>query len=176
MAFTASKGSPETSFSDTYKQQIFSQWYQAGKPGANKLYPQLEGLDPYTGCKLAKSTLAGWISKDFHDWAVPLDEEVRNNLENSLVAEKVKMLERHAETGKKMQALGIQYLEENGVGGSRNAIQLLVEGLRIERESVGAPKFNVQMSEMTDEQLVEKVKDMLMLAPITEQTPIGDDE
>src|SRR5512139_4190918 len=128
MAFRGTQGTPEKNFSDTYKQQIFSQWYQAGKPGANRLYPQLEGVDPYTGGKLSKQTLANWISKDFHDWAVPLDEEVRANLENSLVAEKVEMLKRHAETGVKMQQLGIQYLEENGVGGSRNAIQLLVEG------------------------------------------------
>jgi len=108
--------------------------------------------------------------------AEELDKEVAEQMKSTLVAEKVALLQRHATVAREMQEMGLTYLRENGVGGARNAIQLLIEGLEIERDSVGTPKISQRLMSMTDDQLWEALIKSVSGSPITEITPYPNDE
>ena len=113
-------------FADTYKSEIFTLWYTHGKPQAHKLVHMIENIDTIKHKRPSYTVLSGWIREDFKTLAKDLDQEVAQQLETTLVAEKVAMLERHAVVSREMQEMGLEYLRENGVGGARNAIQLVI--------------------------------------------------
>jgi hypothetical protein len=125
-------------FSDDYQVDVFNIWYNAGKPN-NKQLLELIGTDKISGLKPSERTLKEWIGTRFVVKALEIDNLVAERIEQELVAQRLGMLQRHAELGMKMQGMGIDYLEEHGVGSARNAITLLVRGVEIEHEARIAP-------------------------------------
>ena len=159
-------------FSQDYKIYVFSTWYANGKPNANKLHPMLEKPEPESDKYPQPSTLKTWINDSFIAEAIFLDEQIAQELEKRLVSEKIEMLSRHAVIGKKMQDEAWVYFDgkrdEEGLldlGNARTAITLLVEGLRIERESRGTPVIAEKFSKLTDEELVGKLKEYIADTP-----------
>ena len=145
-------------FPDDYQLEVFFTWYNTGKPN-NKQLLELLSPDPASGLKPSERTLKEWINNRFTIRALELDDKVAERIEQELVAQRVGMLERHAELGMKMQTMGIEYLEEHGVGSARNAITLLVRGVEIEHEARIAPiDILSKLDKMTDEQLIEDLK------------------
>jgi len=145
-------------FSDDYQVEVFLIWYDNGKPN-NKQLAELIDTDPVSGLKPSDRTLKEWINNRFTVRAIEIDNKVAERIEQELVAQRVGMLGRHAELGMKMQNMGIDYLEEHGVGSARNAITLLVRGVEIEHEARIAPiDILSKLDKMTDEQLLEDLK------------------
>jgi len=107
-------------------------------------------------------TLGIWMRGEmFQSQATELDKQVSTELEARLVKEKVEMLTRHADIGVKMQDLAIDYIEHNSDQLSSNAyVRLLIEGIRIERESKGIPQALEKMMSRTDEELLEEVREL----------------
>lgn len=137
--------------------QIFTLWYNSGKPSAERLYSIIitENIKEVLSGEIpTKSTIDRWIKKDFEAKSTFLDNEAMKSIEKSLVGNKIQMLKAHAEIGKELYAMGMDYLREEGLGNSRNALTAIIEGMRIETESSGASvKFN-ELSKMTDEELL----------------------
>jgi len=158
-------------YSDSYVDSIFAIWYKSGKPIARRLQPMIIESDPINGTIPTINVLKRWIDDDFSARSLALDEEVSQNLSNTLVAEKIAMLQRHAVVAREMQTMGLDYLRQNGVGGARNAIQLLVEGLEIERGAVGAPQIAQRLLSLSDEQLVAELTDLVTSSPIIDMKP-----
>jgi hypothetical protein len=171
VSLTEIKSSNSATYSDAYKQSIFALWYKSGKPTCRRLQPMILEPDPITGDIPTVNVLMRWISDHFKEQAEELDQQVGQQLTETLVAEKVEMLKRHATVSREMQKMGLDYLRENGVGGARNAIQLLVEGLEIERGAVGAPQIAQKLLNMSDEQLVEELKQLVVGSPIIDIQP-----
>ena len=161
-------------YSDGYIQSIFAIWYKSGKPNARRLQPMLTEPDPINGTIPTVHVLNNLIKNNFSEQSLSLDEEVTQSLSNTLIAEKVAMLQRHAKVAVEMQTMGLDYLRENGVGGARNAIQLLVEGLEIERGAVGAPQIAARLLGLTDEQLVAELTDLVTSSPMIDMKPNDD--
>ena len=161
-------------YTDTYRQAIFTIWYSKGKPSANRLKPMITELDPISGSIPTINVLNTWIKREFANQAIELDEQVGQQINDTLIAEKIAMLQRHATVAKEMQDMGLKYLRENGVGGARNAIQLLVEGLEIERGAVGAPQIAQKLLGMSDEQLVDELRQLVVGSPIIDMQPNED--
>jgi hypothetical protein len=150
-----------TWFSDDYKYQLFLLWYNNGRPSAKRLkllIPVEWGEDAPTA-----QTLQGWIHGErFKDWASNIDNQVSNELEARLVKEKVEMLSRHAELGVRMQTMAMGFLDENESNLSANAaVRLLIEGIRVERESKGVPQAVEKMMNKSDDELVEDIHKLL---------------
>ena len=103
-----------------------------------------------------------WIQGEkFQSQAEDLDKQVSIELESRLVKEKVEMLSRHSELGVYMQTMAKDYLEANESSLSANAaVRLLIEGIRVERESKGIPQALEKMLSKTDEELLEEVKSL----------------
>lgn len=145
-------------FSDDYQLEVFNIWYNASKPNQKQLI-DLVNSDPISGMKPSERTLKEWINTRFVVRALDIDNQVAERVEQELVAQRVGMLERHAQLGMKMQDMGIEYLEEHGVGSARNAITLLVRGVEIEHEARIAPIDILQkLDKLSDTQLIEELK------------------
>ena len=159
-------------FSQEYKIYVFSTWYAKGKPNAKNLQAMLEEPEPNSGKFPQPSTLKKWIDNEFIAQAIFLDEKVAQELENRLTSEKIEMLSRHAVIGEKMQDEAWLWFDgkrdEDGLldlGNARTAITLLVEGLKIERESRGIAQIAEKFSKLTDAQLVDRLKELVIDAP-----------
>lgn len=157
-------------FDEGYKLACFYQWYSAGKPAPIKFHqmaqPDREGRSP------ALKTINKW----YKDWVVQaeeLDQQARDVLNATVVAEKVEMLKRHGKIAKEMQQMAINALEEeHTVLKASDAIRLLVESMRIERESVGIPGAIEKIMEKSDEDLlldITKLLDKGTLAPMEQE-------
>lgn len=171
---TESNKQPKTRrvrFPSQYKESIFYLWYKHGKPPEAKLLMFItEDMDEF-GRMPTISVLKLWIDEDFVPRARQLDEQVKVAMDAAMVVEKVEMLRRHAKLGVKMQDMSMKYLEENAdILSSPAAVRLLVEGIRIERESRGIPYALDKMNKMTDEDLLNQVKGLLTTGMISEES------
>ena len=147
-------------FSDDYKYQTFLLWYNSGRPGGKKLRQMIPAN---WGEEIPTSnTLHLWVNGEkFQSQAEELDKQVSIELESRLVKEKVEMLSRHADLGIYMQDMAVDYLKSNESSLSANAaVRLLIEGVRIERESKGIPQALEKMMNKTDAELLEEVKSL----------------
>jgi hypothetical protein len=149
-------------FPTHYIEKVFYIWYNHGKPSAKMLIPYIPAdLDEW-GRVPNWSTVESWLEDFFVPRANALDAEVKAKLDALLISEKVDMLKRHADVGLKMQDMAIQYLNENRDEISAPAaVRLLVEGIRIERESRGIPAALDKMMNMSDEELTDELKKLM---------------
>jgi hypothetical protein len=149
----------KSSFDDEYKYEVFCVWYMNGKPKGQKLQsliePNLDGVIP------AASTLNTWM-KDLQPLADELDQKIKAQVEETIVLEKVEMLKRHADLGRAMQDLAVDFLENNRDQLTPNsAVRLLVEAVKMERESRGLPTLITQTIDSTDEELMKQINDLM---------------
>ncbi len=145
-------------YSDEYRDNVFWIWYNAGKPDAGKLWAMLKDDQVSPEIK----TLREWINTDFRERAEMLDEEINEVIIDKAVAEKIEMLERHTKTAVTMQNIALEYLNNHKEDlNAYSAIRLLVEGIRIERESRGIPEALRKMADMSDDKLLEEIKKLL---------------
>jgi DNA-directed RNA polymerase beta' subunit len=110
--------------------------------------------------KPTATTVHGWIkSERFQNQAESLDRSVADEIEARMVKEKVEMLKRHADVGFEIQNMAIDEIRKKKDDLSSNAlVRLLIEGIRIERESRGVPQAIEKMVSKTDEELLEEVR------------------
>lgn len=156
---------PHALFSREYHDDVFRIWYSAGKPNVRQLYQMIpENSD---GKKPSSTSLQKWVKNDFFDRAMDMDQEVIDVLQEKLIQSKVEMMSRHVELSKKMQEIGFQVLDESpdniSVG---NAVRLIIEGVRIERESNGIPEMLEKMALMTDEQVIKTIEQLASKSPV----------
>jgi len=150
-------------FSSEYKEQIFYLWYNNGKPPEHKLVLLIpENWDKFHRIPTVNG-LKFWIDVEFVPRARILDSLIKEKMDTIIVAEKIEMLKRHANIGKNMQEGALKWLEENGndLMNSSAAVRLLVEGIRIERESVGIPTSLEKIMHLSDEDLQKEVEKIL---------------
>ena len=158
-------------FSPEYKYKMFLLWYKQGRPGMYA-FSKMVTLDD-VGSEPSLSTLKLWQIQ----WKLEaeiLDNQVRTELERRMVKEKVEMLSRHADLGKQMQDLGIDFITDPGNKDSltsATAVRLLVAGVEIERDSRGLPEALEKIMTQSDDKLLEEIKELTKNSPI-EISPI----
>jgi len=147
-------------YTQDYKDAVFYTWYKRGKCAGNTLKGYIE--PDFDGNVPSTSVLSQWIKDDFQSRAIKLDEIVTQEMDNKVVAEKVEMLERHAKLGTDAQTMAMDYLiahpEEMKPA---NAIKLLFDGIKTERESRGLPTIITETLNATDEALFESITKLI---------------
>ncbi len=152
-------------YGEEYKTKVFMVWYKLGKPGGGKLFENID-IDAITGGKPSIPVLRNWIIT-FKEQAAFLDSQVARELEERMVAEKIEMLDRHAKAGVKMQDMAVKYLDEHANEIKVPfAVKMLVEGIRIERESRGIPQALAKMLDKTDDDLLKEVIALVNKSPV----------
>ena len=147
------------SFNPDIREKVFYIWYNNGRPGFLKTKSLIKEHLPDAEMPNDWS-LKEWIT-DFNARAFDLDQRVHEEVEAMVIAEKVQMMKRHAEIGLLMQNKALVYLEHATDITSAVAVRLLVEGLRVERESRGIPEAIEKMSKLTDEEILNEIKQLM---------------
>lgn len=156
------------SYTDEYKDIVFYSWYNAGKCTFDVLYDIIPFPKTNYGRKPSIQALKAWI-KNFSGRAEELDRGVQKSLDNAMIQSKVEMLKRHAQLGTRMQDIGFGFLTGTADMTAASAVRLLVEGIRVERESIGIPGALELIRNKTDEELMDEVMKLI------ENTPIDND-
>lgn len=163
--------SSKTEFTDDYKNEIFTIWYNEGKPVVKVLQEKIPVPKTNYGIKPSTHTLYSWIHSD--SWKVrakELDTGVQKSVDLALIHTKVEMLERHANVGTTMQDIALEYLEQHAKDMTAPAaVRLLVEGIRIERESRSIPEALAKLTSLSDEQLLKEVIKAYEDAPLEDE-------
>jgi hypothetical protein len=155
-----------SNYNSEYKEKIFLEWFNLGQPGGRVLQRHIP-IDPLMGNVPVIETLQRWIQEEWTERADIINEQVKAELEGTIVKEKVEMLSRHAEIGKEITDKAIEYFRENEFTTSANALNALVQGVRIEKESRGIPDALQKMQTTSDEKLAEEVYKLLEKGQIT---------
>ena len=155
-------------FPQPYIDQVFTQWYSMGKPAVKRFSQVVMPYDDGSfSHKPSVYTLQRWIFESFNDRAKMLDDQVMQQLNQKLVAEKVEMLNRHAEIGSHIQDMALDYLDEHKDQlNVTNSVRLLVEGVRIERESRGISTTLEKITGLSDEELEKQVRQIVERSPV----------
>ena len=145
-------------YSDSYKNDLFLLWWKNQKPAVKRLWQMIP--EDWDGDKPVVGTIERWIREIFVSRAKRLDAELAREIEGRLVKEKVEMLHRHAEVGRKIQKQALDCLDSIDPSklSSSSAVRLLVEGVRIERDSVGLPQALEKIINADDEELFNRIQ------------------
>lgn len=149
-------------YNGDFYQTAFQVWYENGKPGATVLIALLQKQFP-TDIMPSITTVDVWIHEYFYSMAYPLDEQVSSAIDTKLIANKIAALSEHIKIGQRMQNIGLQFLDgltddEIKKIRLRDAIELIVQGVRIERESLIIPKFFAELEKLDDDSLLTAIK------------------
>jgi hypothetical protein len=166
-------------YTEEYKNILFFAWYRANCPrDIDKIIVE----DEY-GRKADKNTVRSWMKKE--NWkfrAETLDREVKKKVEDAAIHEKVEMLKRQAEYGKKLQEQGFQYFDENGIEKETTALQMIKIGVEIERNTRGLPQALEKIARLDNIALVDMANKLLSqydeedIQEIVEKVDIVDSE
>lgn len=151
-------------FSESYKDELFLLWFQNKQPSAQILWQM---IPEDWGHKPSAATIRDWIRERFAPKADALNARMREEMEARMVKEKVEMLYRHAEVGRKMQRKALERLDSipDDELNANASVRLLVEGIRIERDSVGLPQALEKMLDKEDDDLLAEVERLIGDAP-----------
>jgi hypothetical protein len=167
-----------TDFTPAYIDACFTLWYKAGKPAANRLVGMLPNPVDFgiASGPVSLDYLRRWIHDDFRDRADRLDTEVGLQMEKRLIEDKVAMLEGHTQIANTMQQMALEYLTANRDKLNANAaVRMLVEGVRIERESRGIPRTLEKLGEKSDEELLKEIKNIMLMSTVDFLPPSEED-
>lgn len=162
-----------TIYSEDYMTYVFRFWYNNGKRGAIYVVDNIPiSVDWVTGKVLTTRSVNNWLCNDFVEYAEKLDQEVVKSLDEALVKERIEMLTRQADIGKTLQVQGMEYIQENGLENSRNALTAIIKGIEVERESRGLPLDELlKLKDKSDEELVEQLRMLVDGSDILEIEP-----
>jgi len=161
-------------FTQDYQMKIFMLWYNSGKPTSSRLYAEIVNQDIRENLSdemVSENTLRKWIREDFEAKATFLDDEVAKNIEKQLVSDKIHTMQVHAEMGRKLQVIGMEFLEENGLGNARNALSAVLEGMRIEKENSGTAIKLAELDKLSDEELLAELNKLVQDSEIVAIEP-----
>lgn len=150
----------DANFPDDYRATCYLIWYQNSKPTAKNLF-ELIPIDAGRGKKASIKILDTWIKESFAEAAIVTDEKAMELLHKDNALAKVEMLERHAGLGRKMQDIAVKYFETHDIETlkARDAINMLVQGIKVERESrFPQEKEFSKLAELSDDQLLEELE------------------
>ena len=149
-----------STYAPDIREQVFYIWYNHGRPGYAKTKQLIKEFLPDTEMPNDWS-IKDWVA-DFNARAFDLDKRVHEQIEAMVIAEKVEMMKRHAKTSLGMQEMALEYLNNHKTDlAPASAIRLLVEGIRIERESRGIPEALEKMSKLTDQEILDEIKQLM---------------
>lgn len=146
-------------FTDEYKEKCFLAWYEAGCPKGTKFVMAMpkdeEGRVPHL------NVLNGWRREEWDARAAELNNEVWMEVKRQTIEAKVEMYAEHAKAARELREQGMSWFENNTIDSAATALRAIVEGVRIERESVGIPSAIKNLAKMSDANLSKVVEQLI---------------
>jgi len=153
-----------TSYTPIYKESVFALWYSSNKPSASKLSGMVP--DDENGRKPSASLISKWMEDG--DWYVRadiLDERASESLEKVLVTDRVEIFKKQADIGRKLQEIGMEYIESDDFKiNALTALKMVIEGAQLEKESVGLTIALTKIYSLGDSDIQSEIKKLLAKA------------
>jgi hypothetical protein len=119
--------------------------------------------------RLSKSIAIIQRWSGLHNWVVRatayddyIDAEARKKLDRNAIKRKAKMLERHANTGRALQAFGLQHVQTTKQpANASDAIRAIRVGVDIERKSEGLPEYLIEVMNADDTELTAQYNELV---------------
>ena len=175
MPINTSKVLGTTSYTESYREACFLAWFQNGCPKGKQILEILP-IDEH-GRKPHIAQVNEWMNT--YDWYARsdvLNSEVAKRIEIQAVEDKVKMLQKQAENGERLQEKGMKYLETVGFDKSADALRAVIQGAELERASKGLPSALIKISEMDDSKLSDVISGLMKKANPDETVTILEGE
>ena len=154
-------------FTPGYKDQVFTLWYDSGKPKVIKFY-DIVPVDPMVNERPTLTDLRAWVKSD--EWierTEMLDADIVSDLREKRLAATVEMLERHAEVGREMQDTALTWIRANKKDLSAGtAVRMLVDGVDIEQDTASIPDMLKKLSRMRDDEVTKELAQLFSETPI----------
>lgn len=147
-------------YSPRYKEIVFSVWYNNERPNISKLI----GLIPAdeSDRKPTANLIAKWIEDG--EWSIRadiLDEQASTGLDKELIATRIEVFKKHAEIGQTLQEYGLKYFEEHELKNEAIALKAILDGARLERESMGLGMALTKIFSMGDNDIQKEIQKLL---------------
>lgn len=143
-------------YTEDYKTACRLGWYEAGRPTLKADWIEATPVDVH-GRKPSINVLRKWKSEMKWDWwAEDMDSRAMTLVEDTIVARRAKMFEKHAEAAARWQEAAWKHIEEKGFDTSASAVQAYFKAVEAERTSLGISQLLVKMEDMDDNQLKEE--------------------
>ena len=150
-----------TPYTSQYKEACFQSWYAANRPTYSDALMEALPEDEY-GRKPVLDTIRNWRNEDNWDlWADKLDIRAREKADGKAINAKVDMLEKQAKRGLMLQDKAAEYFEENEFDSSSSAVQGLIQGAKLERESRGLSTALLRVMQLGDDELISETQKLL---------------
>ena len=124
-------------------------------------------IDPITNKVPQPTTVKTWLAHE--EWIARtefLDGEVEKDLTKKYVASRVEMFERHAEIGREMQIIAVEWLRDHKDElGPGTAVRLLVDGVDMEQSTASIPEMIKKLKGMDDEKLLSEIQEYITELP-----------
>jgi hypothetical protein len=145
-----------TAYTEDYKTSCKIAWYNASRPKSAKDWLSVTPEDVH-GRKPSIVILRNWKSEMMWDfWADDMDSRAMLKVEDTIVARRAKMFEKHAEAAAKWQDAAWKHIQEEGFDSSASAVQAYFKAVEAERTSLGISQLMTKMADMDDNQLKEE--------------------
>ena len=152
----------KTDYSQAYKDEAFYLWYKNSRMSLNELVEILP-LDD-RGKKPHMQSVFRWKQEANWDiWADGLDAKVSDQLDMTVIEDRVQMYKKHAEMGEDLSRIGMEYIKTKGKGieSDSSAIRAIVEGIEIESKNRGLADALSRVFAMNEKELDMELKKML---------------
>lgn len=147
-------------YSNAYKDQAFYIWYRASRPSMVELQ-KIIPLDE-NNRKPHSNVLTNWKEAfAWNMWADSLDAKISDQLDMTVVEERVQMYKKHAEMGQQMAEKGMDYINTQGLDSDSAAIRAIVEGITIEGKNRGLADALSRVFSMSEKEIDVELKKML---------------
>src|SRR3990167_756154 len=147
-------------YSPRYKETVFAIWYENERAGVTRLHG-LVPVDEYDR-KPPLAMLGKWMEDG--EWNIRadiLDEQASSSLDIKLVESRIEIFKKHAEIGHKLQEIGLAYFEEHELKNEAIALKAIIDGARLERESLGLGTALAKVFSMNDNELQKELQKLL---------------
>jgi hypothetical protein len=152
----------ETDYSEAYKDTIFYLWYNNNRISLPELVkilqPDERGKIPHMQSVFRWKQEMNWDLR-----ADSLDAKVSEQLDMTVIEERVQMYKKHAEMGESLASKGMAYITDAGKGiqSDSAAIRAVVEGIEIESKNRGLADALSRVFAMSEKELDMNLKDLL---------------
>lgn len=146
-------------FSDSYREETFALWYEGGKKISDRFcntLPEEHGKRP------TPKTVEKW--RDNYGWlqrADIVDAELSSRLQTEIIDKRIRMYEEHSKIADELIKKGRDFLKNEALKDSSDAIRAIALGVEIEKASIGQAEVGRKLLTMTDEQLNKELEKLI---------------
>lgn len=145
---------------NAHHRAAFEEWYRVERDFL-KAHEILLTKPDYKAPK-AVQTLYEWAEAyNWHARADKRDDAAEEKAAKEAIKRKAAMLKRHADTGRSLQGIGLQFLQKQGVDSGQQAINAITKGIEVERTSEGLPAWIVDLLAASDDELAARYNELL---------------